>query len=750
VSTPFDEIRVPAPRTRPSVIGHLPDQVERGAFEDVTLPAIGSRAGVAHQIRGGRAPSVGAPSSVGQPSLRPPPPAGQPLPPPPLPPSPTSAPFHPPGGRRRQASRRPPTTPGWVFSVGIFAVLSLGLTFLVARVLAPWIIGNASVSDLGSVADRVAASYFAVTVLSAALAAVVGSWQSGRTGRSWLIRTFHGLIGPMVAIGVLVLVAWFTHQPIPSGPTEANATLAFAAALLAAGVTASVHGGGPALLAGTTRLPKGRLEAGYPIVGVPHLSVMALALLPVLAPVNQSGMLSNGSPRPQASSASFLESGNGSGSVLLDGAADPGPEPRGDIDPSDCALQVTAFTQSADLTLFSVDLGAQYAFSETQLPGNQWTATVSDGLKVGFKLSEGGDGVIGSDLKQLGIGISVSTDPHATLTESNTYFAESKAQADALVRWGFGRYSAEELALPGFDQLVTQSLDSQPAVRDVPPPQTTQLTLDGALDLEADFGEAANYSASLSFGGSAEITLESTDRTNTDPSFVDNPDNVELALGLEGDGSATASNPIVGSLTGGAQAEAEASLAFKRVGAGLWVPDDAGLNVTLGVNGSYNIDALGSALSSIGAKDAPNVVDDAGSTHSKVTASGGGGDSVGVSADIAASVSLADHPEVVTTFLQLVKAAQKASAPHATQAERDAYDALANRLGHLLARYGVVSIQAFVVDSGSLDFSIAYGDGITFGAGAGVEGTQQTLLGAWYGAEGSFAASNTCVPSGSA
>jgi hypothetical protein len=179
----------------------------------------------------------------------------------------------------------------------------------------------------------------------------------------------------------------------------------------------------------------------------------------------------------------------------------------------------------------------------------------------------------------------------------------------------------------------------------------------------------------------------------------------------------------------------------------LWIPDETGLSATLGVTGSDKIDDLGSALSDIGAKEAPTVLEKAASTGSNSIASVGGEESIGVSVDIAASVGLADHPEVAATFVQLVRAAQKASAPHATQAERHAYDVLANQLGHLVAKYGAMSIQAFTVDSGSLDFSISYGDAITFGAGAGVEGTQQTLIGAWYGAEGSFSPSNTCAPS---
>jgi hypothetical protein len=285
VTTPFDEIRVPTPRTRPPATGHLSNRVARGAFEDVTCPVVGSRAGVNYPTVRGTAPSIGATPPSHEPSRRPPPPLGPPLPIQ----HQGSTRFDPPVGRGRRTSRRPPTTPGWVFSLGVFAAFSVGLTFLVAHVVAPWIIDNASMGDLRSVADRVAASYFAVTVLAAGLAAVVGSWQSGRTGRSWLIRTVHGLIGPMVVIGVLVLVAWFAHQPIPSGPTEVNATLAFAAASLAAGVTASVHGGASGLLASTARPRRPRPAARYPILNMPYLSVVFLGLVPVLAPANQAG-----------------------------------------------------------------------------------------------------------------------------------------------------------------------------------------------------------------------------------------------------------------------------------------------------------------------------------------------------------------------------------------------------------------------------------------------------------------------------
>jgi hypothetical protein len=383
----------------------------------------------------------------------------------------------------------------------------------------------------------------------------------------------------------------------------------------------------------------------------------------------------------------------------------------GDISTADCIQRIDSIDTGANLTLFGADLGAQYTFVQKQLgkplgtsPEVSWEDDITDGLKVGFKLTEG-DSITGSLLHKVGVGASISTSSHAELTETNMYTVSSKSQADALVRWGLDRYGLEELALPGVAQLVTPTLDSQPVVREVSPPTKTELGLTGALTMDVELGEGQSYSASIDVGGKAAIALEN--EKNTNRSGVDKPSKIEFALGLEGSGEQSAST-VLATGRDTISTDGEVSLTFARTIGNLWVPSLAGLDITVGT--------------------ATAIATKAGSSD------GGGGlaDSVGGSTDAEFSVDLTHHPDIAADFVRLVNAARNATGPHATPDDEVNYTQRARNFAQLLNGYGDATLEEFNVIKGSLDFNVAFGEGLSFGGSANGEGSDETLTGAWY------------------
>lgn len=604
-------------------------------------------------------------------------------------------------GRTPKPPKRPVApgdkTPGWVAAIGIFLVVAVGGTLALSWFIVPGILRHASVEHLNGPVHTITELYLGLTGVAALLAGAVGAWQAGRAGQGFLpTRVFNGLLGSAVPIGGLIGYSYVRHVPIPSGPTKANVAIAILAAIVAGILVSLLHQASP------------RLDAPRPQRLSPAPRTMAIVLLA------SSGM--GGLP---FSTAHPPDHQLGTAKVVpIDGS--------NDIGKSDCVVSSTEYTAAASFTVFSLDLGPVFSYSQSTYADHSVQEEVTVGAKAGFKLSEGGHFLTQIGKLVGGVGLSVSVDTHAALTLASTYKVPTGQQADDITRWALGRYSVSELALPGLAPLGTSHMDKSPAVQNVNPPIKSELKLEGTLHFQADIGTVTHESADLEIGANAAVALE--DDNNKNVAYVNDPTKVELAVGLSASGTGAAMVPLAGGVSANLNGEVVVSMELAKVLGGIWVPASVSADLTGGLSGSSDFTTaeadLGSDAGSTSARRAvtQTLADVKGATDL------GGSSERGVSLQVEASVDhLQDHPEVLTAALGFIRAARDVSGSHPTSTQRDSYKIAGNTLATLLDHDGQVIVDLYEVTTGSLTLDVSWGEAITFGASASLGDTQSLL-----------------------
>ena len=585
-----------------------------------------------------------------------------------------------------------------LFGTVVFLLAAALWTLVAGRVIGPAIIGDTPIADLRGAARTLTLVLFAGIAVAGFLSGASVAWRARKARLRLGSVIARAAWSPLVGVVLLVVISYPARLPIEARSTTINAVVAVLGAVVAVGFIALLPGrrGGVATAQ--------HVSNAFGVVG---LLCAALTLSLLAAPGRV--VRATAAVRPLTAF----------GAPLLGTSQNPN-----DIEKSECTLSAQETKFTAAFTVFSIDAGPAWTFAQKRLPDNKWQDTVDVGLKAGFKL------VVGQHLgtKLLGVkageGLSISAGTHAALDVTSTYTDLEHRKADDVIRWSLNRYGLSALALPGLTELVLPTLESQPAVRDVAAPTSSEVKLGGTISFDLEAGAGISYKASLEVGDSAAVALK--DAKNTDVKYVSAPTSVEFALGLTVSGSAAALAPIGGGLSVHFQGDGVLSMEFDKAALDLWVPKSVKLESTYKITGAADMELAGKHLLS-DATDKKSVL-----TRYVKAFTETNSDERGASLEITGSVDVVAHPDVLVAGAEVINAAQKASKRTASAVDRDRYDAAIHKLALLVDQNAVLSGKLYDVVAGTAGIDIAAGDGLAFGASVERESTAETLIGGFY------------------
>lgn len=568
----------------------------------------------------------------------------------------------------------------------VFLILAAAWTELTGRYIGPALIANLSINDLSAAARTLTDTLFAGIGAAGFVSGLVVAARGRRASRSAVIS--QAVAGTLVTIAALLVIADIAHLPIERRATAMNAVVAAVGALLGA-------------LAWMAWRPYRRREA----LGRPArlgLAICFLLILTQLAPAREAK------------------------------AAD-------DIAVDDCALTAQETVLSAEFTVFSINAGRTWMFTQKEVrrdPGEQgqpvdandpdhlWQDTVDVGIKAGFKATFGEH--VGAKLVHIGggqgVAISITSDATADLTSS--YPGLPKDSADDVIRWSLNRYGLSVLALPVLTKFVLPTLTSQRMVTNVPPPKSTEIQLGSSAHIEVSAGELINYTTTVDIAQNAAITLEND--ANQDIAYVDDPDLVSFVLELEGNGTTGVEGPI-GGLSGHLDGDLVLTLTVGRQPTSrVWTPSEVELETTDKITAGAELALIGKTLGEgdLASKKA------IGTLLRRLTASDV--DEHGASLELGGSVDLLEHPDVLEQVGAVYLAARQADRKRATAADRIRLRQVIRTLATTVDRDAVVHVKVFSVDTGTIGIDLEDGDGLAFGGSVERESTSESLVWAGY------------------
>lgn len=593
----------------------------------------------------------------------------------------------------------------------VFLLAAALLTLLAGRVIGPAIIGDTPIADLRGAARALTLVLFAGIAVAGFLSGASVAWRGRKGPMRFASVMVLAASGPLGGVMLLVAISYAARLPIEARSTAVNAIVAVVGAVAGAGFTSLLPGRPDTVVAA---------EGVSNAFGVVALLCVAMTITHMTAP--GQGMRATAAMLPRTAFGDPLPARS---------------ESPNDIEKSDCALSAQETKLTAALTVFSLDVGPAWTFAQKKLPDNKWQDTVDVGLKAGFEL------VVGQHLltrvlgAKGGEGLSISAGTHAALDVTSTYKGLEHGRADDVIRWSLNRYGLSALALPGLTQLVLPTLKSQPAVRDVAAPTSSEVKLGGTISFDLKAGAGISYKASLEVGDHAAVALNNDG--NTDRNYVSNPTSVEFALGLTGSGSAAALAPIGGGLSGHLQGDGVLSMEFKKAALDLWVPESVKLQSTYEMTGAADMEFAGRSLLS-DAADKKSVL-----TRIFNAAKASNSDERGASLEVTGSVDVEAHPEVLVAGVEIINAAQNASKHTPSASQRARYNAAIHNLASLIDKNAVLRGKVYDVTAGTAGIDIEAGDGLAFGASVERESTAETLIGGFYRDEAHFwRASDSC------
>jgi hypothetical protein len=341
----------------------------------------------------------------------------------------------------------------------------------------------------------------------------------------------------------------------------------------------------------------------------------------------------------------------------------------------------------------------------------------------------------------LGEGLSFTLKALGDFERVNTYGLKRKPSADAAVKLELLNFLDGVVMLPGLNQVSGQgSASSFLDQYQERYPSTTDVSLAGKLTLSVDAGALSFYSADVTLGEGAGVTLKGDSAQGTTHYYVANPSSVDIYINLSAEGQGQVSQW----LAGGASGEAVLSMRIEPKAQTVpWVPTSVEVDGTLegdlsGVAG----ETWAQLMTGLGAKAKAALASSLAGLSVKFSGS------VGLKGKMTQTLDLVTHPQDALDLYAFFDAYEKALDKNATDADLKSLEAAGQKFAQDFLRDADGNLFIYLTNKAGVTVSFQMGTVFVDGASAGIDGTTEHLLLAIYKNDaGEWVPSTSCAGS---